>query len=255
MTTTPGTNDALAVTHICIRRRRTAGATGDVSVASTVYCPKEERSIALDECTRCSQFHALHAGVDVLETTVSCRSEEALPLREAHSELPHPGTPVAEVMTSDVICLCADVGLDDALRILVERGFGAMPVVDDAGRPIGVFSKTDVARLSHERGDTNEVISARPREREGHELGPGFHVVESSRVTVGEVMTPLALSLQEGASVGQAAALMAFEGIHQLPIVADDGRVVGILAALDVLRWFGRRSGYLVPKGPREPRR
>jgi CBS domain-containing protein len=45
---------------------------------------------------------------------------------------------------------------------------------------------------------------------------------------------------------------MAFEGVHRLPVVSDGGEVVGILSALDVLRWFGRRAGYLIP--PSRPR-
>jgi CBS domain-containing protein len=57
-------------------------------------------------------------------------------------------------------------------------------------------------------------------------------------------MTPLALALPEGATVSRAAALMAYEGVHRIPIVSDDGVVVGILAAVDVLRWLATSSGY-----------
>lgn len=260
--TTSVSTDELSIPHIAIRRRRTVSAGGEVSVASTVYCPARDRSIALDECARCSHFHGLDAGVEVRETVVSCGSEEALQrsregasLRDGRGGPPDHGTPIADIMTSDVVCVSAGVALEDAMRILVENGFGGVPVVDEAGRPIGIFSKTDVVRREHERGDTEEVSTARPRERDGQELGPGYHVCESTSVDVSEAMTPLVLSLEEGASVGQAASLMAFEGIHRLPVVTEDGQVVGLLTALDVLRWFGRRSGYLVPRGPRQQQR
>ena len=64
-------------------------------------------------------------------------------------------------------------------------------------------------------------------------------------------MSPVVLSVHESCNIGQAAALMAFEGVHRLPVVGDLGEVVGILSSLDVLRWFGRRSGYLIPNRAR----
>ena len=80
-------------------------------------------------------------------------------------------------------------------------------------------------------------------------MGPGFHVYEPAKLTAGDVMSPLVLTLHESSNIGQASSLMAYEGVHRLPVVSDEGRVVGILSSLDVLRWFGRRSGYLIPPG------
>ena len=65
--------------------------------------------------------------------------------------------------------------------------------------------------------------------------------------TAGEIMTPLAVTVSETATIAEASALMALEGVHRLPVVnnAMSGRVVGVVSALDVLGWLARRSGYL----------
>ena len=41
---------------------------------------------------------------------------------------------------------------------------------------------------------------------------------------------------------------MAYEGVHRLPVVSDDGRVVGLVSSIDVLAWMGRHSGYVLPE-------
>jgi CBS domain-containing protein len=60
-------------------------------------------------------------------------------------------------------------------------------------------------------------------------------------------MSHLVFSLPEGATVPQAAALMAYEGVHRAPVVSVDDRVVGIVSSLDVLKWLGRHYGFVVP--------
>ena len=57
-------------------------------------------------------------------------------------------------------------------------------------------------------------------------------------------MTPVAFTLEETAPLAYAAALMATEGVHRLPVVALDGKVVGILSSMDVLRWMAEASGF-----------
>jgi CBS domain-containing protein len=61
-------------------------------------------------------------------------------------------------------------------------------------------------------------------------------------------MTQSALWLPETASLGQAAALMALERIHRVPIVSGDGRVVGIISTLDISQWLAEQGGYVVPR-------
>ena len=238
--------------HLTIRTQRTIGGDGEEAVVSTVYCPVQERSVAVVECEGCSRFHSLHFDPGARTTSVLCedapRSE--VPPREGTST-PDPTTPLAEIMTKDVVCVSADVDIGVVREIMVDRAFGGVPVVDADGKPVGIISRADVLRMERDRGETDEVnrVTAKPKDQDDLGLGPGFHVYEPAKITAGDVMSPLVLTLHESSNVGQASALMAYEGVHRLPVVSDEGRVVGILSSLDVLRWFGRRSGYLIPAG------
>ena len=57
-------------------------------------------------------------------------------------------------------------------------------------------------------------------------------------------MTPSVFSIREDARVADASAEMARRGVHRVPVIARDGAVVGMVSALDVMRWMaGAGSG------------
>ena len=126
-------------------------------------------------------------------------------------------TPLSEVMTGHVVCVLPDLGLAQLTELLLELNISGAPVVDDGGRPLGVVSRADI--LGAPRQDA----------------------------TVADIMMPVAFTLPESASLSRAAALMAFEGVHRVPVVSDQGRVVGIVSSLDVSRWLARNDGYAGP--------
>jgi CBS domain-containing protein len=222
---------------------------GEELVGTSVFCPVREKSVSVAACETCERFHALHFDRMKATTSVSCQCESADPFPVAIRGPIDATTPLAEIMTRTVICVETTTTLDDVLDLLVRHAIGGVPVVDADGRAVGIVSRADVLRSHHEHGDTEEMrrVTARPKERRVAGLEPGIHVLEPEPLTAGDVMTPVVLALHERSNIGQAASLMAFEGVHRLPVVADGGEVVGILSALDVLRWFGRRSGYLIP--------
>ncbi|MBK7583942.1 MAG: CBS domain-containing protein [Myxococcales bacterium] len=157
-------------------------------------------------------------------------------------------TPVSKIMTKNVVCVPPDLGLEALTGLFLDRGISGAPVVDASGRTLGVVSKTDVLREHQDRGDTAE--QGEPEVfRDGIRAGldRGMHVVGNDEATVKDVMTPLAFTVAEGTSIARAAALMALEGVHRVPVASAAGKVVGILSALDILRWLAQEEGYRVP--------
>ncbi len=58
-------------------------------------------------------------------------------------------------------------------------------------------------------------------------------------------MMCFAFALPLRSSVGQAAALMAYEGLHRVLVTDDRGRVIGIVTTLDITRWVGTQAGLI----------
>jgi CBS domain-containing protein len=123
--------------------------------------------------------------------------------------------PIATIMTREVVCVCEDLGVPTFL----ERGLHGAPVLDSDGELVGFISMADIVEA-------------------------GFAAEDIAHATVRDLMMPTAISLEETAPISMAAALMSFEGVHRLPVVSHRGRVVGILSALDVMRWLAREDGY-----------
>ena len=62
----------------------------------------------------------------------------------------------SDLMTPNPVSLNADALVADAIAAMTQRGFSAAPVIDEAGRPVGVLSRSDI--LVHER----EVLKSPP---------------------------------------------------------------------------------------------
>jgi CBS domain-containing protein len=60
-------------------------------------------------------------------------------------------TAVSDVMTTEPVFIAPDDDLKDAVEILIEQKFGAIPVVDEAEGLVGIVSYVDVLRHYLER--------------------------------------------------------------------------------------------------------
>lgn len=161
------------------------------------------------------------------------------------STTPLTASAVSSIMTRVVYCVRREVSVELLAMLFLEHGVSGFPVVDELGHPVGVVSKTDLLRHVHEHGvDSDEI---RPEEAAIlAQLGGGFHAVATDGTTVEHVMTPIVFAVAHDAPIARAAALMAGEGVHRIPILDDEGTVCGILSALDIVRWLATLGGYPV---------
>jgi CBS domain-containing protein len=126
--------------------------------------------------------------------------------------------PVTEIMSQHVVCAFPDLPLDTLIEVMVRERLGSMPVVDERGHPVGMVTKLDIVEqlvVPNQRG-----------------VAP----------LVAEVMMPLAITLEDNATVAHAAALMASEDMHHVMIVSDR-RLVGVVSTMDVTRWLANNDG------------
>ena len=138
--------------------------------------------------------------------------------------------PVTAIMTRDVTCVHRNLEIEHVIDLVVRQYVGCIPVVDRAHRPVGMITKRDlVVQLACILGNKTSDSEEAP------------HAGELSPRTAEEIMLPLAITLDERSTVAQAAALMTHEGFHHLPVVAD-GRVIGIVSSLDIVKWLARND-------------
>lgn len=157
---------------------------------------------------------------------------------------------VSAVMTCDPVCVTDDLSAEAAAALLLERGQCGVPVIDAQGRLLGMVSLSDLLRAQQTaRDDGGRTVRV-----DDEPLDPSMHAVHAFGPSVGEVMTPLAFSVGESTELSRAAALMASEGVQQLPVVSAQGVVKGVLTALDVMAWVALLDGHPLQSAPRSGR-
>ena len=135
---------------------------------------------------------------------------------------------IGEIMTRGAITVRSDLGLEQLVDLFLEQGISRVPVVDDAGRAIGIVSKTDLMLDQHERGDTEvSQLGAGGRGRHVHGIGG----------LVRDVMTPVAFTLPASATIGEAARRMLADNVHAVPVTSEQGQVIGLVSTTDFMAW------------------
>lgn len=124
---------------------------------------------------------------------------------------------VRDVMTPAVRAVPADASIREVVITLADAGISAAPVLDDAERPIGVISVTDLLQAE-----------AEARTREEREI-------LFERMTARELMTPRPLTIGPDATVREAAQQMLYAEIRRLFVEAE-GRLVGVVSEADLIR-------------------
>lgn len=127
---------------------------------------------------------------------------------------------VRKIMTSNPVTVQVGQSIAEAYKILLEYDFHHVPVIDGKGL-VGLITSTDIGRVTYSFDTDNRMTDA---------------VLDHTR-TIADVMQKNVKSLSSGASIREAAELLADGSFHAVPIV-DDGALVGIVTSTDLIRYL-----------------
>lgn len=141
---------------------------------------------------------------------------------------------VRDVMTTHVVWVEQDTPFAAIAAALRDFRVSAFPVLDDAGRVIGVVSESDLlAKLALDGGADRMpgMITGLLRQ----------HEMEKARgLTAADVMSSPAATISPDDTVEHAAKLMYLRRIKRLPVVGEDNHLAGIVSRADLLTVYGR---------------
>ncbi len=129
---------------------------------------------------------------------------------------------VHERMTRNPYTISADTPVDEALKRMREVHVRRFPVVDKAGKLVGIVAEKDLLYASPSPATSLSI----------HEL----HYL-LSKLTVAEVMTKETVTVTEDTPVEDAAWIMSDRKIGSL-LVVRDGHLVGIITETDLFKLF-----------------
>ncbi len=141
---------------------------------------------------------------------------------------------VAEIMTCNVVSVEQEDELADAVRIMEQERLSVLPVVDKSGKACGILSSTDLLAEFH---DLQADMAALPHVPD--KVRPMLIETitkEGRSMKVGELMTKHVKFATPKNKLGEAAKVMIENSIHHLPVVDENGTVVGIVSTTDIVR-------------------
>jgi CBS domain-containing protein len=125
----------------------------------------------------------------------------------------------ADLMTPSPVSVREAATVREAVELLTRRGISGAPVIDAAGRPVGVVSRADILVHDREAVDTVGAADGEP---------PGGERVR-------DIMTPVVFCVAPGAPASRVVREMIELKVHRLFVVDDLGTLVGVISGLDVL--------------------
>jgi CBS domain-containing protein len=148
-----------------------------------------------------------------------------------------------DVMTVDPVSISPDESIVEAIRLMLQRKFSGLPVVDSTGALVGIVTEGDLVRRT-ETGTQRK----RPRWIE-FLIGSGRlanEYVHASGRKVRDVMTYDVRTVTEDTSLDEIVQKMERHQIKRLPVVRD-GKLVGIVTRVNLLRALASVVGEAKP--------
>ena len=127
---------------------------------------------------------------------------------------------VQDVMTRGVVSCQTDADIGMAARLMLQGGFGTLPVVDAHGKVRGIITDRDIA------------MAAATRQR------------NASHIAVHEAMSPRVRGCFAHDDIGAALKQMEEARVRRLPVLDSTGHLTGILSIDDiVMHALDRKNG------------
>lgn len=125
---------------------------------------------------------------------------------------------VSNVMSTNVASATRESTLASVARLMAEHDCGAIPVVDDAGQPVGIVSDRDIVLRT---------------------LGNGR---DASELTAGEVMSVPCVTVSQNADLAACLGMMEANQIRRVVVIDGAGRTCGIVSQADIAFHASRRK-------------
>lgn len=144
---------------------------------------------------------------------------------------------VADIMDSDPVSVSPDADVRTVISILQDHDLPGVPVVDEDNRVEGIITESDLV-ISDEEADFHLPHYVN--------IMGGIVFLESTKhfeerakkafaATAAEMMTADPITVEPDEPAEHAAKLISEKHHNRLPVVDDQGRLVGVVTRVDVL--------------------
>ncbi len=148
------------------------------------------------------------------------------------------GVPVSHVMIKDPFTCTADATISEVVRILAENGVSSLPVVDDHNHVVGFISDGDImgAIAQHRAHTIFTGGDASMLYFDDQSLEQRIDGLKDRSVM--DFATRKVVCARPDQSIARVAALLAKKKFKKLPVVDDEGKLVGVVRRSAITKYL-----------------
>lgn len=140
-----------------------------------------------------------------------------------------------DIMTTDVVTVAPETEVNEIARLLLEKHFNGVPVIDDSGALVGLICQSDLI-AEQKKLPIPSVFAILDSFIPIHPLGRTDKEVQKiAAIRASDAMSPDPVTVGPEAGIEEVAEIMVNRGFHTIPVV-EDGKIVGIIGKEDILR-------------------
>lgn len=145
--------------------------------------------------------------------------------------------PVQDVMRAEVTAVSPDTPALEIVTLLLQKGYHSLPVIAENGRLLGIITDGDLLRRAglSARLDGSTALSAADWQQK-------LAGLSSQTATAASLMTAPVITLAPTAPLSQAVQQMVTHHLKRLPVANEQGRLIGWVSRVDILRALERRQ-------------
>lgn len=140
-----------------------------------------------------------------------------------------------DIMTKEVVTVTPQTGLRELAALLLERNISGAPVVDEAGKVLGVVTESDLVFLNKKVHLPTAVAIL---DAFVFLEAPGKMEQELKKMAgtkVGDICSQRLISVTPETELEELATLMAEQKVHTLPVMEGE-QLVGVIGKTDIIR-------------------
>jgi CBS-domain-containing membrane protein len=148
---------------------------------------------------------------------------------------------VKDIMSTNIVSVKPETEIIEAAKLLLENRFNGLPVLNDAGKVVGIICQSDL--VAQQKSIPIPTVfsfldgfipltSLKKLENE---------IKKIAAITVADAMTKQPMTVKADTSIETLATMMADKKLYTLPVLDNDGKLVGIVGKEDLLKTIIRK--------------
>ena len=133
--------------------------------------------------------------------------------------------PISKIMSANVASVQVGQPLSDVRNLMVNANIHLVPIIDGS-KLVGLISFTDLMKI-------NFVIDG-VDER-------SINAVIDQQFSIREIMSNKLVTIKNTDTIRYGSELLAKGGFHSLPVIDDEGALVGIVTTMDLIRYLNEQ--------------